>query len=179
MDEVGVERSALVVRVPEAEAVVGPHRARLDRSAVAGVPAHVTVLYPFLAPEAIDAGVVERLAKLYAGLPAFGAALTAVRWFDESVVYVAPEPDEGFRALTAATCALFDGIEPYGGKHDDVVPHLTVGDAELGGPEELRAAGAAVSASLPIPVRVAEVSLLVGARRPDSWRTVHRFPLMP
>jgi hypothetical protein len=39
------------VNVPllEAEAVVGDLRARLDRSAGWGVPAHVTLLYPFLA----------------------------------------------------------------------------------------------------------------------------------
>ncbi len=32
--------------VPEAEWVVGEHRARLDRAAAWGVPAHVTVLHP-------------------------------------------------------------------------------------------------------------------------------------
>lgn len=64
-------------------------------------------------------------------------------------------------------------------KHAEVVPHLTLGEAELGRPDELRAAGAAVSAALPIPIRIAEVSLLVGERRPGSWRIVHRFPLMP
>lgn len=45
-------QTAVIVPVPAAEALVGSHRRRLDRAAGWGVPAHVTVLYPFLHPEA-------------------------------------------------------------------------------------------------------------------------------
>ena len=38
--------SAVLVPVLEAERVVSRHRARLDAAATAGVPAHVTVLFP-------------------------------------------------------------------------------------------------------------------------------------
>ena len=38
----GVPESAILVPVPEAEPVVGRLRARLDRSAGRGIPAHVT-----------------------------------------------------------------------------------------------------------------------------------------
>src|ERR1700761_7063123 len=48
------EQSALLIRVPAAEPAVGAHRARLDASARDGVPAHLTVLYPFLPPAQID-----------------------------------------------------------------------------------------------------------------------------
>ena len=41
-------RSALVVAVPDAEPVVGHLMLRLDANAVLGVPAHVTVLFPFV-----------------------------------------------------------------------------------------------------------------------------------
>jgi len=47
--------SALIVPVPEAEPVVGEFRASLDRCAGWGVPAHVTVIYPFRAPDRLDA----------------------------------------------------------------------------------------------------------------------------
>jgi hypothetical protein len=40
--------SAVLVPVPEAERVVSRYRARLDGAAALGVPAHVTVLYPFV-----------------------------------------------------------------------------------------------------------------------------------
>ncbi|HYS33327.1 MAG TPA: hypothetical protein VEM58_13815 [Streptosporangiaceae bacterium] len=44
--------SAVVVRIPEAEGVVGRFRADLDLAAPLGVPAHVTVISPFVAPAA-------------------------------------------------------------------------------------------------------------------------------
>jgi hypothetical protein len=39
--------TALVILVPEAEALVKAFRERYDPSAAEGMPAHVTVLYPF------------------------------------------------------------------------------------------------------------------------------------
>ena len=54
--------SAVLVQVPEAERVVSRHRARLDAAATAGVPAHVTVLFPFVPPAAIMAETRQALA---------------------------------------------------------------------------------------------------------------------
>ena len=53
--------SALVVRVPEAEPVVNRFRAAYDPSAPAGVPAHVTLLYPFKPPDALTEPVLAGL----------------------------------------------------------------------------------------------------------------------
>src|SRR4051812_37947925 len=53
--------SGLIVEVPESESVVGHHRDALDINARGGVPAHVTVLYPFLPPHLIDDVVLDRL----------------------------------------------------------------------------------------------------------------------
>jgi len=66
-----VTHSAVLVPVPEAERVVSHHRARLDAAAAAGVPAHVTVLYPFVPPSAITAGTVAALAQAVASVAAF------------------------------------------------------------------------------------------------------------
>jgi len=43
-----VRQTALIAPVPEAEACVGAWQARFDRSAALGVPAHITVLHPFI-----------------------------------------------------------------------------------------------------------------------------------
>jgi hypothetical protein len=40
--------SALIIEVPAAEAVVGRHRSELDANAALGIPAHITVLAPFM-----------------------------------------------------------------------------------------------------------------------------------
>ena len=55
---VTASESAVLVPFPEAERVVSPYRARLDGAAALGVPAHVTVLYPFVPPPATG-GVAE------------------------------------------------------------------------------------------------------------------------
>jgi len=47
--------TALVARVPEAEPWVGTLRERFDPSTRMGVPAHITVLAPFMPPDRVTA----------------------------------------------------------------------------------------------------------------------------
>lgn len=72
--------SAVVLQVPEAEALVGALRERLDPSARLGVPAHVTLLHPFMAPERIEAGIAARLAALAAAALPFFLAQATLAW---------------------------------------------------------------------------------------------------
>jgi 2'-5' RNA ligase len=171
------ERSAVIVPVPAAEPVVGGLRAELDRSAAEGVPAHVTVLFPFVVPSAIDDGVIEGLRAAVATVPTFTVSFGHVAWFGEDVVWLAPEPAGPFIALTAAVQERF-GLLPYGGAFgDDVVPHLTVGhDAPR---DRLRAAAAEVAIGLPVRAEITSAHLIVGSRAPGSWRTVAELPLGP
>jgi 2'-5' RNA ligase len=169
--------SAVLVPVPEAERVVSRLRARLDRAAAWGVPAHVTVLYPFVAPSAITAATIEVLAGAVGSVSAFDCEFPATGWFGEEVIWLAPRPDEPLRALTRAVSAGFPGYLPYGGAYDDFVPHLTVGDHAVGGSGELRAAEADVLGALPIRARVSRVWLMTGSTAPGSWRTVAELPL--
>jgi 2'-5' RNA ligase superfamily len=168
---------AVLVPVPEAERAVSAHRGRLDRAAAWGVPAHVTVLYPFVAPSAITATVIADLAGAVGSVSAFGCEFAAAAWFGEEVLWLAPQPDEPFRALTQAVSAAFPGYLPYGGVYDDAVPHLTVGDRPAGGVSELRAAQADVLRCLPIQARISQVWLMAGHAAPGSWQTVAELPL--
>ncbi len=170
-------QSAVLVPVPEAEPVVGQHRARLDRAAEWGVPAHVTVLYPFVAPSAITAAMIGDLAAAVASVRAFDCEFPAAAWFGPDVLWLAPRPDEPFRALTRAVSAAFPGYLPYGGGYDDVVPHLTVGDRAPGGIAELRAAEADVVRALPVRAHVSQVWLMAGQATPGSWRVVAELRL--
>jgi 2'-5' RNA ligase len=178
----GVElKSALLLPVPAAEGAVGAQRARLDASARDGVPAHVTVLYPFLPPAEIGVGVLAELSRLFAAVPRFSFTLDQVRWFGESVVWLGPSDESPFRKLTGLAVSAYPSCPPYGGAHEDVVPHLTIG--HLGGSAELRAAGEAVRPLLPIITEATEVVLMVGptpgrASGPASqWLKVASFPL--
>ena len=169
--------SAVLVPVPEAERVVSPHRASLDGAAALGVPAHVTVLYPFVPPSAITPSVVDALAVAVASVSAFGCEFSDTAWFGEDVLWLAPRPAAPFLALTRAVCAAFPGYRPYGGAYADSVPHLTVGERPAGGVADLRVAEAAVRPQLPIRAQVSRVWLMTGRPSPGSWRTMAELPL--
>jgi len=117
--------TALVVLVPEAEALVKAFRDRYDPSAAAGMPAHVTLLYPFKPPEEVDAATLDDLRDCFARFAPIRFSLGPIRRFPE-VLYLSPEPDEPFRRLTSAIWHRYPETPPYGGKWPDIVPHLAV-----------------------------------------------------
>ena len=121
-----MKQTALVILVPEAEALVAEHRQRHDPSAAAGVPAHVTVLYPFRS--VVDDIAADAVGEIAAGVPAFDVVFTTLARFPGEVVYLVPEPAEPFRRLTAATAAAFPDCPPYGGAIVDPVPHHVILD---------------------------------------------------
>lgn len=170
-------QTAVIVAVRPLEAVVGRHRRTLDVSASWGVPAHVTVLYPFVPPALLDADVLARLASVVAAVPAFHCTFSRCGWFADEVLWLAPDPERPFRVLTDAVAAEFPGHPPYGGAFDDVVPHLTVGELRSGTPAGLRAAEADVTARLPVTTRIEHALVIHGTSQPDSWRTVATLPL--
>ncbi|MBQ1032768.1 2'-5' RNA ligase family protein [Micromonospora sp. C97] len=170
-------QTALIVPIPEAEEAVGRFRASLDRAASWGVPAHVTVLYPFLPPQQIDERALAALRDTIAGIPRFDVALTHVDWFGDTVLWLAPQPHRPFRDLTGAVWRRFPEAPPYGGAHSDVVPHLTIGhDADK---PVLTHAAETVAAYLPINAAVDGVRLIAGTPDVSPWRTVGEFPLGP
>jgi 2'-5' RNA ligase len=175
----GLTESGVVVVVPEADTVVGPHRLRLDPAASWGVPAHVTVLYPFVSPPDLRTADLDRLGEAVAQVAAFDAELPRVDWFGEDVVWLAPEPASQFRRLISVVGAAFPDLQPYGGGFDDVVPHLTIGGPSRGTLDELLRAADAVAPQLPVRTRVDEVAVMAGRREAGSWRTVARLPLAP
>jgi 2'-5' RNA ligase len=167
--------SAVIVTVPPVEPVVAAHRARYDRAARWGVPAHVTVLYPFVPPSRIDTQVLAGLASAVAAVPGFRVTFGKAAWFGTEVLWLAPEPADPFVALTAAVAAAFPAYPPYGGAHDEVIPHLTVGyDASEA---RLRDAEADVLPRLPVSADISDVALWCGTDAPDTWREVRTFPL--
>jgi 2'-5' RNA ligase len=118
--------SALVVLVPEAEASVKPFRDRYDPSAAAGMPAHITLLYPFKPPDEVDEAVLDSLRHCFRRFAPIHFSLSSIRRFSVEVLYLAPEPDEPFRQLTLAIWDRYPETPPYGGKWPNIVPHLSV-----------------------------------------------------
>ncbi|MER5302974.1 2'-5' RNA ligase family protein [Streptomyces lasiicapitis] len=175
----GATKSAIVVPVSEAEVVVGPHRRVLDHTAAWPVPAHVTVLHPFVAPEGITGNVIDDVRACLAVIPAFTCAFSNVAWFGQDVVWLAPDPDTPFRKLTEVVWRQFPACPPYRGAHPNPTPHLTVGSTHLAGLADMRRAAIELEAQLPIHALIGRVHLIAGADAPGSWRTVAEFALPP
>ncbi len=166
--------SAIVVPVPDAEPVADRWRRRLDPSRRQGMPAHITVLTPFLPPPMIDGVVVARLAELFGEIDAFDFSLMRTEWFDRRVVYLSPEPVDAFVEMTRAVQASFPDYRPYGGAFATVVPHLTI--AEGAHPLRMRRAASRFDANLPIRAHASDVWLMVRDVAP-TWRRLHTFAL--
>lgn len=169
----------LLVPVPEAAVLIDPFRHRLDPSAPQGMPAHVTVLVPFMAPDHVNGGVLGSLEELFAGLPAFDFSLGTTRWFDDRVLYLAPEPAEPFRTMTRAVVQRFPDYPPYEGLFEDIVPHVTIGE---GGRwrrrrRAMRRAAARFAGMDPIRARAAEVWLLEISEYRPRWEQTATFAL--
>ncbi|MFD2418713.1 2'-5' RNA ligase family protein [Amycolatopsis pigmentata] len=170
-------RSAIIVPVPETDHLVAWHRRALSSRPTASVPAHVTVLYPFVPPCEIDDGTITGIEAALSGFRPFECAFSQVKWFDDEVVWLEPKPDDHFRALTQAMWKRFPAHPPYAGEHPDTVPHLTVIDSRIGDPEGKRRAAADLAAVLPVHAWIDRVRLVAGDDEHGPWRTVTEFTL--
>lgn len=167
--------TAFVVRVPSAEVLVSELRERHDSTFQQGVPAHITILVPFMAPAQVTTAVLAKAREALMEVSAFEFTLGRVGRFP-TTAYLAPEPPSPFVAMTSALVRVFPEFPPYGGEHASVIPHLTVahGDAEsaAGGAveleEKMRNTGT-------IAARCSSVVLLENST--GHWKELHEFDL--
>jgi 2'-5' RNA ligase len=166
--------TALIVALPEAATHVGAVRAAHDPSAAQGVPPHVTLLYPFRPLASVGRAACARIAALAARSVPFDVRFARLGRF-EGTLYLAPEPAAPFAALVQALTAEFPEHPPYGGRHADLVPHLTVAQGDA---HDIDAAAAALARTLPrggFAARARAVQML--AKEHGRWRRVHAWTL--
>jgi 2'-5' RNA ligase len=165
-------QTALLAVVPAAEPLVAPWRRGFDATAAAGVPAHVTIVAPFLPVGQLGRPVIAALGELIAGHRSFAVRFAECRRFP-GVLYLAPAPGEPFRVLTASIAARWPEAPPYGGQFTDIVPHLTVAHGQQ--PDVLDLVETALTAGLPVDATVSAVSLFVSDG--VHWSPHGEFPL--
>ena len=163
--------SALIVPALELAPLVESYRQCYDLSAPAGIPPHVTVMYPFLDPNRLTDKVIADLDRLLSNMRAFAYSLVEVREFEGGVLYLAPDPAEPFVSVTQAVAEAF-GVKPYGGVYARVVPHLTV--AQTADEHERRQIGEAIAHSLPREGLASEAWLVVGSNQ-TAWTRRRSF----
>jgi hypothetical protein len=171
-------RSAIVVpiRLP-----AGLRAAMLRESASArlGVPAHVTLLFPFVAGRAIGMDILASVGRVLGGAAVFHVAFREVGRFEpgggapNGVVWLAPDPVAPFLSLIDRLSNAFPDYPPYGGVFDEVIPHLTLADDDA---TRMDSNVAEASRHLPFRRRVSDAALLVESAD-GRWRTRRRFPL--
>ncbi len=167
-----MKQTALVLLVPEAAELVWELRLRYDPSAALGFPEHITLLFPFVEPEAIDEA---ELRAFFARVPAFDFTLPRTERFPEAL-YLAPEPSAPILALIDAIMARWPGYPPYGNPDLEVVPHLTL--AYQQSEEVFDDVASKVCAGLPLSAHAGEVHLAEGGPvHTANWRLRACFPL--
>ncbi|QSI33137.1 2'-5' RNA ligase family protein [Variovorax sp. RKNM96] len=167
--------SAFAVKVPAAEPLVGDLRHRYDATVALGVPAHITLLVPFMDPALITQEVIDHVQRVLQRTPSFAFSLGRVGRFPETA-YLAPEPAAPFIGMTLALVEAFPDFQPYGGAHADVIPHLSVAHGDAFHAEEaaielqarLRSSGA-------LHATCTEVALIENSS--GLWQDLHVFQL--
>jgi 2'-5' RNA ligase len=171
MMSAGELESAIIVPV-----TLPPGLERLRRrgtpGASLGVPAHVTILYPFIPPAQLTPSIRDVVARIASQHAAFTVRFEQTgRW--PSVAWLAPEPAGPFAQLTAAACAAFPDYPPYGGTISEPTPHLTLAE---GAAADVDATIAAAMPLLPFERAVSTITVIAEAS-PGRWQLRWRVPL--
>jgi hypothetical protein len=164
--------SVLIIPIPEVEPIVGGLRLQYDRAARLGVPAHITLLYPFRPADAVI-GEIEKLTTLCSSIKAFPFSFIELRRFP-ATAYLHPDKSERFAQITEALMRLWPDCRPYGGAFAEIIPHLTVADRV-----DIKVLGEAESFLRPqLPIKcVAREVLLMTCNEAGMWTTMASFPL--
>jgi len=169
----GQLESAVVVAT-----VLPPALERIRRhntyAAAHGIPAHVTVLYPFLPADLLKPAIRDALARIAAAEHRFAVRFARVERWPE-VVWLAPEPPAPFARLIEATCAAFPDYPPYGGTVPEPIAHLSIAE---GASFDANAVSAAANPYLPFERAISALTVIT--EQPDGmWRVRWRLPLRP
>lgn len=114
------------------------------------MPAHLTLLYPFVPPAKMDRATLSRLEAASTGLRSFDAEFDDFGWFADQVLWLAPSRPEPFENLISRLTDALPEFPPCGG---------------------------AIRPQLPLKSRVASLSLMTGSMEPGSWHVVERVAL--
>lgn len=168
--------AAIDIHIPQVEPLVSSFRDKYDPSAAKGMPAHITINYPFLPGLNPDKNLYRELTQLFAGINSFSFNFNKFDQFP-GVIYLAPEPEAPFKELIEKVAAHFPESPPYSGAFDNVVPHLTVAHAEDEGLMASIENQLAEQAQqyLPMTLKVEQVWLM--DNRSGRWQEQMVFPL--
>ena len=118
-------RTGLVIPVPAADGLLELVEARHPGSVRQGVPAHVSLLYPFVGVAELSDRDTEVLRELFLEQEPMRVVFGEC-YRRGGFVALRPSPLEGLTELTNRTRRRWPDVVPYEGLYGDVEPHLTV-----------------------------------------------------
>jgi 2'-5' RNA ligase len=121
-----LETALLIVPPREVQVFSFPIRELYDNEAFnKNVPAHITLLYPFVPPEIVEE-TIEALNTVCGTFPPFELTLDRYGSFDDAIFLEPSDPAPVIRLHKHLTAA-FPGYPVYSGEHGpDLHPHLTL-----------------------------------------------------
>jgi hypothetical protein len=119
-------RTGLVIPVPAADALLEMVEARHPGSVRQGVPAHVSLLYPFLGMTELDERDTEVLRELFIQQEPMRVGFGEC-YRRGGFVALRPDSIEGLSDLRDKIRRRWPEVVPYEGIYGDVEPHLSAG----------------------------------------------------
>jgi 2'-5' RNA ligase len=149
----------MIVAPHELQAIAIPLLRRYAPDTLYRVPAHLTVLYPFVPYEQLD-NACTRLHQICGDIVPFDVTIAGYAEFP-GVIYMPPRNPQPIKDVFRRIYRQFPECPPYRGAFgDDITPHLTIG--EFDSEEEQQAARAAMPRYTPITFRVKKLHVLYG-----------------
>lgn len=167
------ERSAVIIRARLPHAL--ERRRRIGAfDAAMGVPAHLTMLYPFVEPSGLTGEVRGALREVASRHPRFAYELTGMATWPDTI-YVSVIPTDPFVRLQRDLQEAFPEFPIYGRDASfQFVPHVTIAEGSSIDDPSIRADRA--WRALPRSARASAIEL-IATGRDDRWRVVWRIPL--
>ena len=169
-------QSVLAILVPEAEHLVAPFRLKYDPSAAEGMPAHITINYPFMPGQDVGVEVLQKLVRTSSSMARFEYSLIKTNRFP-GVLYLEPSHRTLISELIEIVAREFPESPPYGGEFEEINPHLTIahGWTESEVDDIADRFDAAAAGKLPIHSSVSEIWLV--DNKSGKWTKRTSFPL--
>jgi lincosamide nucleotidyltransferase A/C/D/E len=158
--------SAVVVLVPEADEILNA----VGGVVPGGMPAHITIIDPFVSPRQMGARHRDRLRAIAAASDPVKIELAELD-HHELVTFLTIAPEEPFRSLTTAVLRTWPDHPPYNDGKLDVPPQLTLGVDVL--PEEI---AASAEPFLPLQCEIDRLVLMVRGLS-GQWRIDAEYAL--
>jgi 2'-5' RNA ligase len=137
------------------------------------VPPHVTLLYPFVEPTALDDRIRGVIASIASRQVPFSFEMSGPeRWPD--TVYAAVAPAAPFLEIHRDLAAAFPDFPIYGRPGFQLIPHVTIAESQF--VDDPSVLGDPSWSDLPADGLVTRLEVIVEGAD-DQWHTVWTIPL--